>query len=599
VSSRKPGYLLGILILAVLCSLPHFIVVIPALVEFVTYRRIPYQLQFLHNWGRVFREQDLISSAEFWQDRFVELRYLDVSNGAVIWKVGFIDPRTRTATYLNGKTPETLGPQALTFGSRLWVMGYEFGSELIDGQFQSSSMVHPRMWLHEQQRFLLAGEPAFVEFAAATFTISTLTAGGWGVSHELVLPDSQPTTIDGIPIDFKKASKATCINQGDRLHLFLDVEGRLLHHEGLELRAAASNVGLPDQPVSALNAANKPADVTGWTVVNKVPMQATGTFVGYPAFSNKFGMFVEGKPAAIVVDTADASAVVGHLFRLENGQWSEFATQTFPFGTSVIRAVTRQDHQSSFVLAKTSAGLAHLYEVTADGIQVIPRSQTLSFDSFMAWQSLTEGAATLVVILLLGGIYALGATILMGFYTRPDYGFGWQQVKLAPILRRALARSIDLGLIGLSTVALAWWLTRDMDWLSLIEALNLKVSHPAVESATRIVCTLLLWLVVCEGLIVVAQARWGLTVGKWCCDLRVHQTSMRPCGLARSLVRELLLYVDACSFLCWTPGITSIALTDHRQRLGDIIGDTIVVAKPTMTQPQSRNDEAEKSAAGG
>lgn len=578
-SSRKPGYLLGIGFLAVICTLLQFVVFFLTSGDFVTRRPIWHRLHTLHNWGRVFREQDQISSDEFWQDRFVYLRYHGFRNGR---KLGLIDPRTRTATYLDGDIPDASGAQLLAFGSRLWLTGSQPASELIDGQFQSSSMVHPRIWLHEQQRFLLAGEPAFVEFATTRFTISTLSAGVWGISHELVLPDGQPTLIDGIPIDFKKASKATCINQGDRLHLFLEVEGRMLHHEGLELRAAvgsaASNVGLLEQPASALNAANTPADATGWTIVNKVPMQATGIFVGYSAMCNQFGLLVDGKPAAIVVDTSDASAMVGHLFRLENGQWSEFATQTFPFGTSAIRAVICQDHQTSFVLAKTSAGLVHLYEVKADGIQVVPNSQTLSFDSFVAWQSLTEGAALLMVVLVLGGIYGLGATILMWFYTRPDYGFGLQQMKLAPIVRRAIARLIDLGLIGLSTAALAWWLTRDMDWLSLIEALNLRVSHPTVESAKRIVCALMAWLVVCEGLIVVGQARWGLTVGKWCCDLRVFQTSMRPCGLARSLVRELMLWVDACGFLCWTPGITSIALTNHRQRLGDIIGDTIVVA---------------------
>jgi uncharacterized RDD family membrane protein YckC len=384
--------------------------------------------------------------------------------------------------------------------------------------------------------------------------------------------------IDGIPIDFKKASKATCINQGDRLHLFLEVEGRLLHHEGLELRAVASNVSVSEQPASALDVENRTADLSGWTVVNKVPMLATGTFVGYPAFGNKFGMLVDGKPAAIVVDTANASAVLGHLFHLENGQWSEFATQRFPFGTSSIRTLICQDQQSSFILAKTSAGLVHLYEVNAAGIEAIPSSKTLYFHSFMVAESISDVVGALVIALILGWIYGLAATRWMRIYTQPDYGFGLQQVKLASVIRRAIARLIDLGLIGLSTAALVWWLTRDMDWLSLIEALNLRVSHPTVESAKRIVCALMAWLAVCEGLIVVGQAHWGLTVGKWCCDLRVFQTSMRPCGLARSLVRELMLWVDACGFLCWTPGITSIAFTNHRQRLGDVIGDTIVVA---------------------
>ncbi|HEY4263491.1 MAG TPA: hypothetical protein VGM98_25230 [Schlesneria sp.] len=59
--------------------------------------------------------------------------------------------------------------------------------------------------------------------------------------------------------------------------------------------------------------------------------------------------------------------------------------------------------------------------------------------------------------------------------------------KLAGIVRRAVARLIDLGLVGLSTSAPGWWLTRDMDWLSLIEAMNLKVSHPTVRSAIRMI----------------------------------------------------------------------------------------------------------------
>ncbi|HEY4263494.1 MAG TPA: RDD family protein, partial [Schlesneria sp.] len=382
---------------------------------------------------------------------------------------------------------------------------------------------------------------------------------------------------------------AACINEGNRLHLFLDVEGRMLHHEGLPLRALASpataNGNVVESPVSALYAENTPADVAGWSVVNKTPMVGKTLSLACGEFPNHVGLLVDGKPAAVVVDTDDASAVLGHLFRFNDGHWSEFATQSFPLGTSMVRAAICQDHQTSFVLALTSTGLLHLYEVDAKGITFIPGTQTVQFRNFMAAHALVWAVTMRMFTLLLGGVYGLGATVLMWFYTRPDYGFGSQQVRLAGIIRRAIARLIDFGLIGLSTVALIGWLTRDMDWLTLIEALNLRVSHPTVESATRILCTLILWLVVCEGLIVVGQARWGLTLGKWCCGLRVFQTSLRPCGLARSLTRELILYLDACCFLCWTPGIASIALTGHRQRLGDIIGDTIVVTKSSMKPP--------------
>ncbi len=590
-SSRKPGYLFGILLLAVLCSSPQLFFV-SLIVQNGRYDQFMPAL-LLQEWGRVQRDED--SFGDFWQDRFVQFGYHGQINGVVPWTLNLIDPRTRVATSLTGETVG--GAQVLVFGSRLWVIGTNSAVELVDGTFQPSSMVHPNLYPEVQQRFLWDGEPVFLRSSTPGFTIFTFNGKAWKRSYDLVLPDT--VLIDGIPINFKKASRAVCINDGDRLHLFLDVEGRMLHREGLQLRVfpgpATANGSPVESPVSALYAENTPADVAGWSVVNKSPMVGRSLSLSYQEFPNHVGLLVDGKPAAIVVDADDASAVVGHLFRFDNGHWSEFATQTFPFGTAIVRAAICQDHQTSFVLATTSTGLLHLYEVDAKGIKFIPGTQTVQFRNFMAAHALVWAVTIRVMTLLLGGAYGLGATVLMWFYTRPDYGFGSQQVRLAGIVRRAIARLIDFGLIGLSTVALIWWLTRDMDWLSLIEALNLQVSHPTVESAIRIICTLILWLVLCEGLTVVAQARWGLTVGKWCCGLRVFQTSLRPCGIYRSLVREVVLWIDACGLLCWTPGIASIALTDRRQRLGDIIGDTIVVIKSTMKQPQFRNDESEKS----
>ena len=582
--SRKPGYLFGILLLALICSLPQMWFVY-YVIEGGRYNQfMPSEL--LQEWGRVHRDEDFIS--DFWQDRFVQFGYHGQINGATPWTLQLIDPRSRVATSLTGETPGAGGPQVLVFGTRLWVIGTNSAVELVDGTFQPSSMVHPNLHLDKQQRFLWDGEPAFLRGSTPGFTIFTFNGKAWKRSYDLVLPDT--VLVDGIPINFKKARHAACINEGNRLHLFLDVEGRMLHHEGLQLRAiagpATANGSLVESPVSALYAENTTGDVAGWLVVNKTPMVRRALSLAYQEFPNHIGLLVDGNPAAIVVDTDDASAVVGHLFRFEDGHWSEFATQSFPLGTSMVRAAISQDHQTSFILALTSTGLLHLYEVDAKGIHFIPGTQTIQFRNFMAAHALVWAVTMRMFTLLLGGAFGLGATILMWFYTRPEYGFGSQQVRLAGIIRRAIARLIDFGLIGLSTVLLIWWLTRDMDWLTLIEALNLRVSHPTVESATRIICTLILWLVVCEGLIVVAQAYWGLTLGKWCCGLRVFQTSLRPCGLAKSLIREIILYVDACCFLCWTPAIASIALTDHRQRLGDIIGDTIVVTKSSMKRPQ-------------
>jgi uncharacterized RDD family membrane protein YckC len=77
-------------------------------------------------------------------------------------------------------------------------------------------------------------------------------------------------------------------------------------------------------------------------------------------------------------------------------------------------------------------------------------------------------------------------------------------------------------------------------------------------------------------MLVIMQAR-GATPGKWLCGIRTLQTTLQPCGFARSLARELLLCVDNVNFVAWTPGILCIALTDCRQRIGDLVADTLVV----------------------
>jgi len=101
--------------------------------------------------------------------------------------------------------------------------------------------------------------------------------------------------------------------------------------------------------------------------------------------------------------------------------------------------------------------------------------------------------------------------------------------------------------------------------------------HASVHAAIQVIFMMGLWKLAIVIAMIVTQGRWGLTPGKWCCGLRTLRTTLRPCGFARSLLREIVLFADACNFVCWAPGVLSIALTDYRQRLGDRIGDTIVV----------------------
>jgi uncharacterized RDD family membrane protein YckC len=52
----------------------------------------------------------------------------------------------------------------------------------------------------------------------------------------------------------------------------------------------------------------------------------------------------------------------------------------------------------------------------------------------------------------------------------------------------------------------------------------------------------------------------------------------------RALFRELLFWIDAPFFLTVLPGVFSYHVTGNRQRIGDLIGGTIVIASCNTDQ---------------
>lgn len=587
-SSRKPGYLIGVLLLALVMSAQQLMVCFQFGIGLYQYQRLP--LPPIPGFGGAYAYLHSLSLVTFWQDRFINLSYRHRSpEGIYDWTLQAIDPETGQSTELDLAFSGSPGFKPMAFGNRLWLVG-NTGSgssyEVVDGVVRPSTFINPRGSQQDGQRFLLNGEAAYVEKSPQGFTVSTFKAGAWGIAGDVVLPSSQRAWAFGkTPVNFQRVADMTCINQGDRVHVFLYVDGCLLHREGLELQPSAGLLnrrfngsgGSSDEPASALRAINTESEIEGWSVVrNRVmslpPSDTHAGGAGGP-------MLVGGQPAALIVDDMQTGYPVGHLYRFDGTTWSEFATQAFPFGSGLIRAVSCRDGQKAYIVAATSTGVANVYAVEATGVRPTNGAEP----------RMNQALATLfgygmvpVVTLVLGILLGLGTWCLMWWYTKPDYGFGVQTVKLASLGRRGLARLIDLVLIVFSTAGLGWLMTLGFDWLSLVEALNLRVDHPTIPVAARVASILALWLLVFVFSLLVIQARWGLTPGKWLCGLRTLRTTLKPCGFARSLVREVVLSVDACHFLCWTPGIVCIALTDCRQRLGDLVADTIVVEAASL-----------------
>lgn len=82
--------------------------------------------------------------------------------------------------------------------------------------------------------------------------------------------------------------------------------------------------------------------------------------------------------------------------------------------------------------------------------------------------------------------------------------------------------------------------------------------------------------VVAGGVPVVLEWAWdGKTVGKRLLGIRVVPIDGGPLGFGAVLTRNLLAGIDAAFF--YLVGLTAMATSPHRQRLGDRVAGTVVV----------------------
>lgn len=95
-------------------------------------------------------------------------------------------------------------------------------------------------------------------------------------------------------------------------------------------------------------------------------------------------------------------------------------------------------------------------------------------------------------------------------------------------------------------------------------------------TGTPALVALALWFALAIGYHTAFEWRFGKTLGKYLVAIRVVNDDGSPVSIRSSLVRNALRLVD------WLPGfyvlgMLLIALSGRNQRLGDRVGDTIVV----------------------
>jgi uncharacterized RDD family membrane protein YckC len=195
------------------------------------------------------------------------------------------------------------------------------------------------------------------------------------------------------------------------------------------------------------------------------------------------------------------------------------------------------------------------------------------------WLHWTERAlAQIAIVLGVGTFLLVCGGMWLSRWQESSYQFGHDTVRLASIGRRSLARAIDLTLLFSPLIVHAA--------ISLPHVHHEQIfrlywgsgeSQRAFTELFRTIRPDALASIVLFIVMILMQSRWGVTPGKWLLGLRMLRTTLRPCGVARSLLRELSMAVDAPLMLTPLPGITSMLATDSRQRLGDLAADTMVI----------------------
>ncbi|HEY0981808.1 MULTISPECIES: RDD family protein [unclassified Schlesneria] len=173
---------------------------------------------------------------------------------------------------------------------------------------------------------------------------------------------------------------------------------------------------------------------------------------------------------------------------------------------------------------------------------------------------------------------------------------------MAPcIVQRGIARAIDLGLMlpfAVGAVAyhpdfIGWWLlfARECQRFvssiqSVFDIFHFTVIDEMKDASVKVLAllfevqvewrmvTVVLFLSMCQ---LIMMGRYGQSIGKKLCGIRIVRPTLRRCEFGRLVLREVLLPVDTFMLTMWWPALLVMFLTPRSQRLGDIVANTIVI----------------------
>lgn len=267
-----------------------------------------------------------------------------------------------------------------------------------------------------------------------------------------------------------------------------------------------------------------------------------------------------GRPSAVVA-TADRLRL---LVRGEGG-WQEERSAPFASHTvSLFEAFDEAPDEAPTILTSGPFGGLRLRSMEQSGLTDRLRIDGSSpFPGVMiAWMWIAQTAPALLSLVLAVVLSALMRTHRVG-----AVHIGTETVTYASLTRRAISQLADAAIAFAPLALLGYSLFSGFE--------DLTEGHQFVFRVFGAMAGAAVWLVLVLVAFSVGEGRWGVTPGKWATGIRVVGSDLRPCGLGRAFVRNLLKMVDG--FFNFLIGILMVAFTPQWQRLGDLAARTIVI----------------------
>jgi uncharacterized RDD family membrane protein YckC len=156
-----------------------------------------------------------------------------------------------------------------------------------------------------------------------------------------------------------------------------------------------------------------------------------------------------------------------------------------------------------------------------------------------------------------------------------------------PVGRRIVAALIDIAVLaGLYLVLVALFGDFESGTRTGPDGEETTSFNANLEGAGFVLYVLLVL-----GYYIVLELILRATVGKLAMGLRVRSVDGGEAALSGIFFRNVLRIVDALPFL-YIVGLVSVAVTQHRQRMGDLAGKTVVVRTKDVANSGDRASPA-------